>query len=371
MPIKLRFRTHLKDVSFTNFTGVFSRKLCYNYEVNDSNFNTAISKINQANKILIVQAENPDGDSLASSLALEEIFGDLNKEVFMHCPVEIPKYLRYMVGWDRVNLELEQNVDLVIIVDTSSETLLSKTLSYAGARHFLNASEILVFDHHHTDSNLTFTHQMVELPDAVATGEVIFKLAKQADWQVNKKASEHLLTSIMSDSLGLTTQNTTANSFLTCGELVKLGAKNYEIESRRREFMKKSKEIFAYKADLMSRVEFLSNNRIAFIHVTWNEIEKYSDQYNPSALVIDEMRLINDVELSVAFKTYPDGKITGKLRGNIPVCETIAGFFGGGGHIYASGFRTYGEYSEILAEFEKVATEAIDKYKSEEKNETV
>ena len=42
-------------------------------------FDTAKQLINDAKKIIIIQAENPDGDSLGSSLALEEILGDLNK----------------------------------------------------------------------------------------------------------------------------------------------------------------------------------------------------------------------------------------------------------------------------------------------------
>ena len=37
--------------------------------------------VNNANKILIMQADNPDGDSLGSALALEQILGDLAKNL--------------------------------------------------------------------------------------------------------------------------------------------------------------------------------------------------------------------------------------------------------------------------------------------------
>ncbi len=47
-------------------------------------FEAAISLINDARKIVVIQAENPDGDSLGSSLALEEILGDLGKEVSLY-----------------------------------------------------------------------------------------------------------------------------------------------------------------------------------------------------------------------------------------------------------------------------------------------
>ena len=70
-------------------------------------FDEARKLIQSASKIIIIQAENPDGDSLGSALALEEILGDMGKSVQLHCPVEIPKYLRYVNGWDRVETEFD------------------------------------------------------------------------------------------------------------------------------------------------------------------------------------------------------------------------------------------------------------------------
>ncbi len=58
----------------------------------------------QAENIVIIQADNPDADSLASALALEQILGDMGKKVHLYCGVSIPSYLRYLEGWDRVHL---------------------------------------------------------------------------------------------------------------------------------------------------------------------------------------------------------------------------------------------------------------------------
>jgi nanoRNase/pAp phosphatase (c-di-AMP/oligoRNAs hydrolase) len=57
-------------------------------------FDTAKNLIDAAKSIVVIQAENPDGDSLGSAVALEEILGDLGKDVSLYCPDEIPKYLR-------------------------------------------------------------------------------------------------------------------------------------------------------------------------------------------------------------------------------------------------------------------------------------
>ncbi|MFS8118502.1 MAG: DHH family phosphoesterase [Microcoleus sp.] len=164
----------------------------------------------------------------------------------------------------------------------------------------------------------------------------------------------------MSDSLGLTTDATTAHSIHTVAELVEAGARVYEVENRRREFNKKDREILAYKAKLIERIEYHCADQLAFVHIPWEEIQAYSDRYNPSMLVMDEMRLVEGVRIAVAIKTYPDGRVTGKIRCNsdAPVAEKIAGFFGGGGHPYAAGFRAYEDFAvlknELLGAVDKI-----------------
>jgi bifunctional oligoribonuclease and PAP phosphatase NrnA len=320
--------------------------------------------IEAAQKIIIIQAENPDGDSLGSSLALEEVLGDLQKEVVLYCPVEIPKYMRYIKGWDRVVADFDTSSSLAIIVDTSAEVLLGKVLTAPGVRHFLETHPVLVIDHHETDSDLGFAH-MALAEDAVATSELIYELAVKSDWQINQQAAENIMVAILSDSLGFTVQKVSSKTFQIAGALNDLGASSATIEARRREYMKKSPEILKYKGKLIERIEYLLDGKLALVHIPWEEIQAYSDQYNPSVLVLDEMRLVENVEVGVAIKTYPDGKLTGKLRSNLPVSATIAGYFGGGGHDYAAGFRVYESIDKIVPELVEATEKAIKEYKND------
>ena len=324
-------------------------------------FDTAKNMITDANKVIVIQAENPDGDSLGSALALEEILSDLGKDVSLYCPVEIPKYMRFIQGWDRVTNDFASDADLAIIVDTAADVLITKVLETSGVRHFLESHPVLVIDHHTTASNLSFNHTLLSI-EAVATSEVIYQLATKSDWQMNQQAAENMLVALLSDSLGLTTQNVTPNSYFVAGKLTELGASASLIESRRREFMKKSPEILAYKGALIGRIEYLLDGALAIVHIPWEDIQAYSDQYNPSVLVLDEMRLVEGVQIGVAIKTYPDGKVTGKLRANIPIAEMVAGYFGGGGHQYASGFRAYESYDTIVKELVTATDKALQDY---------
>jgi len=326
-------------------------------------YEEATRLISDAQKIIVIQAENPDGDSLGSSLALEEILSDLGKKVVLYCRINIPSYMHYVKGWDRVVTDFDPSADLAIIVDTSADVLLTKTLAVPGVRSFLESHPVLVIDHHVTESNLSFTHTMLS-DEAVATGEILYKLATKNGWKMTPQAAEDMLIAIMSDSLGLTTQNVTAESFFVAGKLVELGASNAAIEERRREYMKKSPEILTYKGELIGRIEYFLDGKLALVHIPWEDIQAYSDQYNPSVLVLDEMRLVKGVALAVAIKTYPDGKVTGKLRSNLPIAEEVAGYFGSGGHAYSAGFRAYDNYDTIVSELVDATDKAIKNYEA-------
>lgn len=325
----------------------------------DNNYLEIKEAIESAKKISVIQAENPDGDSLGSAIALEQILANLGKEVELFCPVDIPKYLRYFKGWDRVSDNLWKS-DLYIIVDTTSSTLLSKILENPLYKNLLEKNKVVVIDHH-TDAtpDLPFEYSLL-LENRSSCSEVIFELCKKNGWQVNELASSSLMGAILSDTLGFTTQNVSKETFITASELTSLGAKVSSIEESRREFMKKAPEILEYKGDLIKRIEYFLNGKLALIHIPWDEIRQYSDKYNPSVLVIDEMRLVEGVEVCVAVKTYPDGKVTGKVRTNLPIAADIAGYFGGGGHAYASGFRVYDNYEQIIKELLDATEKALE-----------
>lgn len=325
--------------------------------------------IDTAKRIVVIQAENPDGDSLGSALALEEILGELGKEVILYCPVAIPRYLGYAKGWDRVVDDFPTNFDCSIIVDTASATLLERAIVPEN-RAQLAKHPCVVLDHHLTEGTLPFEHLAVTDASCVATGELIYKLATENGWTITKEAADCLLVAILADSLGLITEGTTATSIRAVAALVDTGATIAAIDTRRREFMKKSPEILAYKGRLLQRVEYFLDGALALIHVPWDEIAEYSDQYNPSILVIDEMRLVTGVRVAIATKTYPDGKITGKIRCNpdAKVAETIAKYFGGGGHAYVAGFRTHSDnYDEVKQELIKAVGDVLASYDKDKK----
>lgn len=298
--------------------------------------------------ICIIQAENPDGDSLGSAIALDYILPD--KNVTLYCPVDIPKYLRYFTDWSRVTNDFDFKADGYIIVDTAAEVLLSKLLDDTAIKNRLFSAPVLVIDHHETTDDLSFAHESI-IKVLPACAELIYRIAKNQNFSISQAAAEAIFQGILSDTLGLTSSSVTAETFTIAAELTNLGAKVSVLEDRRREFMKKSPRILDYKADLIKRIEYYLDGELATVHIPWDDIREYSDEYNPNVLILEEMRLVEGVKVAIAIKTYPDGKVTGKIRCGLdaPIAEQIAGYFGGGGHPYAAGFRTYDTtYEEVI-----------------------
>ena len=321
-------------------------------------YNTFTEFLEGKQKICIIQAENPDGDSLGSALALDYLLKD---HEISH-------------DWSRVSIDFDYDADGYIIVDTAATILLSKLLDDPAIRKCLIDKPVFVLDHHETEDDLEFSHQglIQELP---ACCELIYFVAREQNLMPTPKdisendqprfkaVAEYLIAGILSDTLGLTSASTTSELYRIIADLLDYGVNIAEFEEHRRDFMKKSQRILSYKADLIKKVEYFLDGRLATVHIPWEEIHEYSDEYNPSVLILEELRLVEGVEVAICFKTYPDGKITGKIRTSKPIAEKIAAFFGGGGHQYAAGFRTYDlSYDEAIHE----TIMAINKIEQEE-----
>ncbi len=319
--------------------------------------------VDNSEHIVVIQADNPDADSLASALALEEILGNMGKKVTLYCGIDISSYLRYIPGTDRVVKDLPNSFDSAILVDCSSINLLEQ-LEKNGSIGALRTRPFIIIDHHQIENTITINSTEVIDPSSVATGEVIYFIAKQLDWEISEAAANLLTSSILADSLGFSTEKTTARPLRVVADLIDLGANLAQLEEIRRRGMSKSIDIIKYKGELLQRIDYLLDNQLAMIDIPWDETVKYSPHYNPAVLVLEELRFASEVKLAVVIKSYPDGRITGKLRSNFgsSIAGGVAEHFGGGGHPSAAGFKTKDyDLTGIKKEVIRVASKLLAK----------
>lgn len=297
--------------------------------------------VRAANTIVVIQADNPDADSLGSALALEELLETHGKKVIMYCAVDIPSYIRFLDGWDRVTPELPHHFDASIIVDTSTLTLLEK-LQTSGAMARIAKLPCIVLDHHASvDNSIDFTDAQLIDSTVSSTGELIYNLAKELDWSLSSHAATYIMAAILGDTQGLSNELATANTYRVMAELVDAGADRPQLEEARKRLSKMPVPIYKYKSALIAKTEFFADDTIALVRVTQDEINKFSPLYNPPAIVQFDMLQVSNVAVAVVIKTYDDGRITAAIRANSgsPVAAKLAETFQGGGHAYAAGFK--------------------------------
>ncbi len=319
--------------------------------------------VSECSKVLVVQADNPDADSLGSAIALEQLLTHLKKDVYLYSAVPVPEYLRYVEGWDRVSNEFIADFDLTIFVDVSTKTLLKKIIELNYYER-IKKNDIIVIDHHKTVSNnIESTKLSIILDEESSTGQIVYQLGKNNGYNLNDLFLKSVYISIMGDTQGLSNQLATPKTFKIIAEIIEQGIDRFQIEEKRKSFSNYSTEIYKYKANLINRTELYADNRVAIIRLNQDDINNYSQSYNQAPLMHPEILQIKGIALSIVLKFYNDGHVTGSIRSNIsfPIAADLASLFDGGGHEYASGFNIRRDDSnEFIEELISKSTKLLD-----------
>ena len=150
-----------------------------------------------------------------------------------------------------------------------------------------------------------------------------------------------MMQSILSDSSGLISDGTTAQTYRRLADMIDLGVNRTKLEEARRALSKMHPTVFQYKAQLIERVEYFGgDNEIAVVTIPEEELFSIGTLYNPAPLILNEMTMVEGVKVGIVLKLYKD-KVTGAIRctDSTAIAHDLAESFGGGGHPYAAGFK--------------------------------
>lgn len=309
--------------------------------MDNSLINTFKDLIVSSKKILIIQAENPDADSLGSAIALEQLLNQLGIDSHLYCSINMPTYLKYVRGWDRVSTDFITDFDLSIFVDVSTTTLIKKMVDLNFIQK-VKSKPSIVLDHHTiVNDSINFADLSIVLGDKSSTGQIIYELAKSIGWQTNNLFLESVLISILGDTQGLSNQLTTPEVYRIVANIIESGVDRFMIDQLRREYGSTPAKVFRYKSELIDRTKLLNNDSIGLLILNQDDINNYSQLYNPTPLMHSEILQITNMRVSIIIKSYQDGHITGSIRtnNNSPIAAQLANEYDGGGHKNASGFN--------------------------------
>ena len=290
-----------------------------------------LQEIHQRRRFIVTSHARPDGDAIGSTLALAQILRKMGKsaEVVLGDPVpviyQMLPYSETIVHGSQVN----GDYDAAIILECDS---IQRTRLQGLEDLFL-----INIDHH--ASSRPFAQINWIDSTAVATAELIFRLAQAARVKLTPEIATCLYTAVLTDTGSFCYAPTNACTFELAKYLVEHGADPGKIAQNVYFSSPMSKMCLLGAA--LSRLE--RDGAITWMSVTRQDMERFGALDEDCEGLVNYALGISGVEVAVFFREVAHERIRVSIRskGAVNVAE-IAGKFGGGGHECAGGFSTAG-----------------------------
>ena len=304
----------------------------FEYEVKE-----LIAKIKAAESIAIIGHKNPDPDSMGGVLGLSRLIEiNFGKKPICLYDGNIPAYQDFLPGRTDLiyvgKLPETFHADLLICVDIAKYKLLGDFKEDVFSR-----SDFVVKIDHHPDSE-KFGGVNIDDETASAAAEIIYDIARLADWKIDSDIANCLLSGIISDT-GRFKWVRNPSPFRVCADLVDFGASMEMILEKMNSAPKK--HIIACGRSVAT-AEFYGDLAIAIITRT-----DYKDLDGSAVEVLDTLRRIPGIEYFVLLTQAHEDEIHISFRGRTkPVNKIAANYFSGGGHELAAGGIFYGSLED-------------------------
>ena len=298
-----------------------------------------VKEIKQAEKVVILTHESPDGDAIGSSLAVKLMLKELNKQADVIIP-EYPRMFRFLPSADEIKEESEiEKYDLAISVDCGNFKRLAKN------EYFENAKKSIVIDHH--GSNNMYGDLNYVNPVSPACCEILISMAEYFGIEISKEIGTCIMTGIITDTGGFRHSGITPDTFEYTAELIRVGVDLPDIYKRT--MGTKTKANFELMKRIMNRMELLEDGKVSFTYMTsQDELEVNAESGDHDGLV----NIAKDIEgvqvaIFVRQKDHEDVyKVSLRSEDGINVSD-ICLLFGGGGHSRAAGALIKGTLQEV------------------------
>jgi phosphoesterase RecJ-like protein len=302
-----------------------------------------LQEIQQRRRFLVTSHARPDGDAIGSTLALAQILRKMGKSAEIVLGDPVPLLYHPLPGSETIvrSSQVNGDYDAVIILECDS---VQRTRLRGLENQFL-----INIDHH--ASSRPFANINWIDPSAVATAELIFRLAQAAQVKITPEIATCLYTAVLTDTGAFCYAPTNACTFELAKFLVEHGADPGKIAQSVYFSSPMSKMCLLGAA--LSRLE--RDGEIAWMSVTRHDMERFGALEEDCEGLVNYALSISGIEVAIFFREVAQERIRVSIRskGAVNVAD-IAQKFGGGGHECAGGFSTEGPVEEsarrVLAE---------------------
>ncbi|HTU31733.1 MAG TPA: bifunctional oligoribonuclease/PAP phosphatase NrnA [Solirubrobacteraceae bacterium] len=311
-----------------------------------------LRELQEADKLVVVTHENPDGDALGSLIAMQGILSAIGKDCVMfiaQSDLPLPQEYTFL---PLQNLITEPPADLaertLVFLDCGN-------LDRNPAEAFKNAvpthPHILNIDHHHDNTRFGTVNLVVD--DASCTAEIVWELMRELTVTPTSTVAEALYVGLITDTGRFMYENTGRAAHLMAADLIDAGVDVHAIYRRVYEDMPYGK--LALLARGLANVERYDEGRLTMSALTATDFSDSEAEESFSEGVIDHLRAVEGTQIAALVRDRignPDiahmRKVSLRSGSEGIDVSVIARAQGGGGHKQAAGFSTALSHDELV-----------------------
>ena len=293
-----------------------------------------LTAIRQASRVLVTGHVRPDGDSLGSMIALAHLLNRAGIQAVATAERRSLGSPGFLAGAEKLiapETAARKRFDLLVSVDCGAFERLPEAIQPRAAR-----GPVVNIDHHGTNT-LFGNHNWID-PHASSTGEMIWRLARRARWQLDAVTAEALWVAVITDS-GRFAYDQTRPATLLCGaDLLRYGVRTAFINDKL--YCSFSRTSVELKRRAFRTLTISDQNAVASVTLTGRDFEQTGGTKADAEDLIEIPRsLIGNRVALFFYGNEQDDETRVSIRTRAPLDATvIARAFGGGGHLRAAGF---------------------------------
>ncbi len=298
-----------------------------------------LKTINDGRRFLVASHESPDGDALASTLALTLALRELGKDVTAYNADQVPASYAFLPGAETIISDLTAcpSFDAGFVLDAGE-------LRRAGL-HLRDICKTLVNIDHHPYSEDFGKIYYVDT-EASATGALVYRILAAGGWTISRDVATCIYTAILADTGSFRYTNANPEAFRLAAEMVGLGVNPWEVASGLYETQERQRLQLLAKA--LDTLTVSACGRFASVSVTTEMYRITGATAEHTDGFVNYPRSIRGVEVALFFRqvgptTY---KVGFRSKGAADV-GALARELGGGGHHNAAGAQVEGTLDEV------------------------
>src|SRR5207248_6120268 len=261
-----------------------------------------LKHIEQRERFLLTSHARPDGDAVGSALACCQILHSMGKEADVVLRDGVPRVYRPLPFADRVVQSDRVNGECDAAIMLLCDSIQRSRLEGLEERFLIN------IDHHL--SGRPFAHVNWIDPQAVATAEMVYRLAREAGVKITPEIATCLYTAVLTDTGSFMFEGTNHHTFALARELVLAGAD--PAHCARNIYFGHSTAKMRLLGAALSNLH--REGPLAWIWITQEQMDRCGAKEEDCEGLVNYALSIQAVEVAVFFRELPDGRYRVSMR---------------------------------------------------------